>query len=302
MLECLMAARVAAFMNFKGGVGKTASVVNLAACLARQENRRVLVVDLDAQANASLWLMTLAQWQEHVSRPQRTVTQIFSDYIRGTNSFDFDKAVVRGVPFDEAPLIEKLDLLPSSVELLKIEDRIHDTRQAHPHTFLRRALAPVLDDYDDILLDCPPNVYSVTRNALFAADYLIVPYIPDFLSLSGAEVLVELVSDFYDRVAGQLSGRKRPAIAGFLVSHFMSRQNVLEQGSNDLEVLADILRRSGKVHSQARVLRPPIRRCVQVAASAGAHRPVVLYAPTSNGALDYSDLARDYLDHFDRLK
>jgi chromosome partitioning protein len=297
-----MAARVVAFMNFKGGVGKTSSVVNLGACVARYHKSRVLIVDLDAQANSSLWLMTLDQWKEHTSKVSRTVTQIFSDYIKGTSVFDFDKAIVKGVPRRDLSLIPTLDLLPASVDLLKIEDRIHDSRQSNPHTFLRRALTPVLDSYDYIFLDCPPNVYSVTRNALFAADDIIVPYIPDFLSLSGVEVLAELVHEFYERVSAQLAGRRTPGITGFLVSHFMSRQNVFEQGVNDIEILCDVLIASGRIRKQARVLKPNIRRCVRVAEAAGYHLPVILHDVSSNGAIDYSAVAGDLLTLLKNIK
>ncbi len=297
-----MAARVVAFMNFKGGVGKTAGVVNLGACLAQFHNRRVLIVDLDPQASASLWLLTLDQYREHTSRAARTVTQLFSDYIKGTNAFDIDKAVIRGVPSREVPLIPTLDLLPATVDLIRIEDRIHDARHHLPHTFLRRSLVTVLDRYDYILLDCPPNFYSVARNAVFAADDIVVPYIPDFLSLSGVEVFTELVVDFYKKIANHLTGRRKPGISAFIVSHFMSRQNVFEQGANDLEILADVLRAAGKIRKEARVLQPNIRRCVRVAEAAGLHLPVTLHNGQSNGAIDYAALADDFLAQMGSLK
>ncbi len=297
-----MSARVVAFMNFKGGVGKTSNVVNIGACLASQHASRVLIVDLDAQANASLWLLTLEQWKEHTANPARTVAQIFSDYIRGSNVFQFDKAIVPGVPARGVPLLPKLHLLPSSVDLLKIEERISDSRQHLPHTFLRRSLATVLDDYDYILLDCPPNVYSVTRNGLFAADDIIVPYIPDFLSLSGVEVLADIVTDFYARTAAQRSARREPGISAFVVSHFMARQNVFEQGANDIEILCDVLRARGKIKKQARVLGPNIRRCVAVAESAGEHLPVILHNAASNGAVDYSSLTAHLIQHLKEIR
>ncbi len=297
-----MAARVVAFMNFKGGVGKTASVVNLGACLAQFHNQRVLVVDLDPQASASLWLMTLDQYRDHTARAARTVSQLFNDYIKGTNAFDIEKAIVRGVPFREVPLIPKLDLLPAAVDLIKIEERIQDSRQNLPHTFLRRSLVAVLDRYDYILLDCPPNFYSVARNAVFAADDIVVPYIPDFLSLSGVEIFTDLVADFYKKIANHLTGRRKPGISAFIVSHYMARQNVFEQGVNDLEILADLLRDAGKVRKEARVLQPGIRRCVRVAEAAGRHLPVILHDRQSNGAIDYSALADDFTTQLRAIK
>lgn len=111
-----MPGKVIAFVNFKGGVGKTANVVNIAACLAKYHQKKVLVADLDAQCNSSLWLMRPEELEKHNRDLKRSVYQIFRDRIVGSRGFDFAKAVVRGVPRQEYPLLANLDLLPSSVE------------------------------------------------------------------------------------------------------------------------------------------------------------------------------------------
>lgn len=124
-----MSSKVLAFINFKGGVGKTATVVNIGAMLAKLHGKKVLIVDLDPQSNSSLWLMRPDRWREHVARGRRSTFQIFDDAMQGKTRFNFDDSVVKGVVtwtgFTDLP---KLHLLPASVELLRVEDRIHEMR------------------------------------------------------------------------------------------------------------------------------------------------------------------------------
>ena len=179
-----------AFINFKGGVGKTAMVVNIGASLAYYHHKKVLIVDLDPQSNASLWLMQPQHWRNHTQRGVRSTYQLFLDHIKGTKHFDFEEAVVPGVPWHGGvSLLPHLDLLPAAVELLRVEDSIHHNKFVQFYKFVFMSLKPYFDKYDYVFFDCPPNVYAVTQNALFAADACVVPYVPDFLSLSGFNIL-----------------------------------------------------------------------------------------------------------------
>ena len=118
-----MTCRVIAFVNFKGGVGKTANVVNIAASLAATHEKRVLVVDLDAQCNASLWLLRKEVWRRHTDGLRNSTYQLFKDRVVGTRLFDFEQATIQGVPMSEAGdrLIGSLHILPGVVELLEVE-------------------------------------------------------------------------------------------------------------------------------------------------------------------------------------
>ena len=296
-------AKVIAFVNFKGGVGKTASVVNIGADLAKFHGQRVLIVDLDAQSNSSLWLMRPPHWRTHVENKKNTVSQLFIDHLQGSHGFEFEEAVVRGVPRHEQdlPLIANLDLLPAAVDLIKTEYRLRQKSATPYFTFLHRALKEVRQQYDYILLDCPPNVFSITENALFAADHLVIPYIPDFLSLSGFECFVDLIEDFFDRASGQMTLRRRPKVAAFLISHYTQRRQVFTHGINELENLINQLRPEGKIHAKAEILTPYIRHCVRVAESTSEHLPVCLHDPSSNGAQDYADLTQNFLYHFESV-
>ena len=117
-----MSSKVLAFINFKGGVGKTATVVNIGATLAKLHEKKVLIVDLDPQSNASVWLMRPDRWREHVAKGRRSTFQIFDDALHGKPRFNFEEALVQGVVtwtgFTDLP---RLHLLPASVELLRIE-------------------------------------------------------------------------------------------------------------------------------------------------------------------------------------
>lgn len=296
-----MGAKIIAFINFKGGVGKTANVVNIGAALAKYHDRKVLIVDLDAQSNASLWLMQPQHWREHTRDLTRSVYQIFYDHIVGTSLFHFERAIVKGVPHQKFPLIANLDLLPSVVEMISIEDKIHQNRYAPMYTFLFKSLSPFLDGYDYVFLDCPPNLYSVTKNALFTADYCVIPYIPDFLSLSGFEVLVDTIQEFYNRVSARMTARKKPQVAAFIINHFAQRKNVFELGINELKILIHQLKPSGKIHPQAALLTPYVRFNVHIAESTSEHLPVILHNPGSIGAMDYADLTQNFIKLFEEI-
>jgi chromosome partitioning protein len=292
-------ARVIAFVNFKGGVGKTANVVNIGACLAKYHEKRVLIVDLDAQCNSSLWLMKPEDLEKHNKDLSRCVYQIFRDKIVGSSVFDFAAAVVRGVPRREYPLIANLHLLPSAVELAKIEDQIHQIRSVAAFTILYDVLKSHFTGYDYVFLDCPPNLYTVSKNALFAADYCIVPYIPDYLSLSGFQNLADMIEDFYTRLSGQMTARRRPQIAALIINHFVKQRNVFETGVNEFEIMINQLRANGKIHPRAQCLHPYIRFNVQVAESTNEHLPVILHNEGSIGAMDYADLTQNFIHHFE---
>lgn len=297
-----MPATVIAFLNFKGGVGKTANAVNIGASLAAYHKKRVLIVDLDAQSNSSLWLMKPDDWRRHTKGLKRSVFQIFSDKIVGTKLFDFRKALVQGVPRREFPLIANLDLLPSVVEMIKIEDQIHQVKSLSAYTALYHALKPCSDLYDYIFLDCPPNLYSVSKNALVAAHYCVVPYIPDYLSLSGFEILVDMVHEFCNRMGGYFTSRGRPQIAAFIINHFALQKNVFETGVNEFEMALNQIRPSGKIHPKAVCLKPYVRFNVHVAESTNEHLPIFLHKPKSIGAMDYADLTQNFIHHFEGIQ
>jgi chromosome partitioning protein len=298
-----MSSKVLAFINFKGGVGKTATVVNIGATLAKLHEKRVLIVDLDPQSNSSVWLMRPDRWRDHVLRGRRSTFQIFDDALQGKARFNFDEALVKGVVtwtgFTDLP---SLHLLPASVELLRIEDRIHELRAPVIYQILDLALGTRFKQYDYVLLDCPPNLYSTTKAAIFSSDTCIVPYVPDYLSLSGFQVLAEQIVEMREKFAPYLPGRRKPNIGALIVSHYRQTGNVFRLAVNELELSMAALRQEGMLSEQAILLQPYIRHCVRVAESTSEHLPVILYAPGSIGAQDYADLTQRLVDLFESKK
>src|SRR6201986_2592389 len=233
-----MSAKVLAFINFKGGVGKTACAVNIAATMEKLHDKKVLIVDLDPQSNSSLWLMRPDVWREHVAKGRRSTFEIFDDAIQGKDRFNFDESVIKGVTtwtgFVELP---QLHLLPASVELLRIEDRIHELRPPALYRILDRALRDYIDRYDYVFFDCPPNLYTTTKNAIFLSDSCVVPYVPDYLSLSGFQVLAEYIEELRGKYTDSTGERRHPNVGAVVVSQYRQNGNVIHSAINKTENL-----------------------------------------------------------------
>lgn len=211
---------ITSVINLKGGVGKTTLTVALAHYLAQEHRRRVLVVDLDPQTNATVSLIPEHDWKARDARGQ-TLYGLFRDLLDGTRRFDPRQAIVANVS-NVGGGIYGLDLLPCSIRLISIQDDV--TRLAQPGlslstpvTALRERLGEALTAYDHVLMDCPPALGVITQSGLLLSDYFLVPVVPDILSLQGVLPVLDLIATF-----GQKAGR---AIAplGTVVSKYNGR-------------------------------------------------------------------------------
>ncbi len=190
---------VTSLINLKGGVGKTTLTLSLAHFLALEHHKRVLVIDLDPQTNATVCLIPENEWKVR-DETGRTLYQLFLDQIKGVKRFDADEAIVRNVS-NVSGGVEGLDLLPSSLQLIKIQDRLtqvtdFDSYQRGPIFALRDALADVLPYYDHVLIDCPPSIGIVTLNGLAISDSYLIPVVPDILSVLGIPPILDRVAHF----------------------------------------------------------------------------------------------------------
>lgn len=186
-----MTTTIISFINLKGGVGKTTTTINIASVLA-ELGHRVLVIDLDPQTNATVSLIDQKEWQDCQDNKQ-TIFHLFDDKLNDSNYFDIKKAILKSVGG-----LKNLDLLPSSIYLLENQDsiiRISDHGGQHIEV-LNHEINKVKDQYDYILIDCPPSLGAVTLNGLNISHYYVVPTTPDIFSKYGIQQVINRIEKF----------------------------------------------------------------------------------------------------------
>ncbi len=193
-------ARVISVINLKGGVGKTQLTVALAEFSVIQHSKRVLVIDLDPQTNATVMMMDENAWLQR-NQQGRTLMQLFSDKLNNTSHFDVQNSIVSRASNISHWSTYRLSLLPSSLDLIALQDRLVLIQAGtfyvgSPVIALKEAVSPIMSDYDLILIDCPPNLGIITLNGLYMSDYFLIPVIPDILSTYGIPQIIDRVSQF----------------------------------------------------------------------------------------------------------
>ncbi|MDF3300021.1 ParA family protein [Streptomyces sp. K1PA1] len=250
-------AKIIAMCNQKGGVGKTTSTINLGAALA-EYGRRVLLVDFDPQGALSVGL--------------------------GVNPMELDLTVYnllmeRGMSADEVLLktaVPNMDLLPSNIDLSAAEVQL--VSEVARESTLQRALKPLMDDYDYIVIDCQPSLGLLTVNALTAAHKVIVPLECEFFALRGVALLTETIEKVQERLNPELE------LDGILATMYDSRT------VHSREVLARVVEAFDD-----HVYHTVIGRTVRFPETTVAGEPITTYASNSVGAAAYRQLAREVL-------
>ena len=200
-------ARRIAFINYKGGVGKTSLVVNLAACLAKL-GKRILLCDFDTQSNASIWLLKLERWNKINAANEGALYSIFDP-----GRARLRDIVVKDVVQDKAgaKALPGLDLVPTTFNLVDLESEYIGDPKRPAYLIFQQQLAEIEGGYDFILFDCPPNILRASQCGLFSANEIYVPANPDALSLIGFTLLVEKLSKFHALSASFRTGAMGPA-------------------------------------------------------------------------------------------
>ncbi len=282
-------ARRIAFVNYKGGVGKTSLIVNVATCLAMQGNR-VLLCDLDTQSNASIWLLRLERWNQLASAADRTLFRLFQPAPP-----PLAELIVRDVVQDREgrPALLGLDLLPTSFNLVDLEaDFVSDPRKP-PYALFREQLATVEKDYDYILFDCPPNILRASQCGVFSAGEIYVPSNPDALSLIGFTLLVEKLAVFHDTSAGFRRAAYGPPaqVEGILFNAVKANTDV-EVPKMRMQLRLNQFKTARRVSRSARIFTAMIRDATLVRRAVTLGLPVPLVSAET--AADSAGIVSDY--------
>jgi chromosome partitioning protein len=250
--------KIISIASQKGGVGKTTTAINLGACLA-QESKRVLIVDIDPQGNATSGLGINGNDQR------------LSTYEVLIGQSEIQQSVM-------PTALATLDLLPAGQRLSGAEVEL--VGMMARETRLKTCLAKVVTDYDYILIDSPPALGLLTINSLTASDSVLIPLQCEYLALEGLTQLIGAIRLVQDHLNPALR------IEGVLLTMFDARLNLSQQ-------VADEAR---KFFSD-RVYKTVIPRNVRLSEAPSFGKPIVLYDPHSSGAESYRELAREVIEH-----
>lgn len=250
-----MKAKIFTIANHKGGVGKTTTTASLGAVLA-MKGKKVLVIDLDAQQNLTYSL----------------------------TGKEFDKSVyhslIKGESLEPVNIRENLDIVPASLEMARAELDL-STKMAR-EGILKNLLTPLKNQYDYILIDCPPSLGIVTTNALVASDELLILLTAEVLPLKGLAMLDDVVEEVKRLVNPNLE------IGGVIVTRYDKRRSL------NREVIKQLEGRYGD-----KVFDTKIRENIVLAEMPMSGQTIFEYDPKSNGAKDYMELTEEFLTNFD---
>jgi chromosome partitioning protein len=255
-----------AILNQKGGVGKTTTTVNLAAALAN-EGQRTLVLDLDPQAHATLHLGLL---------PGRSGPSMY-------------EVLAENLPIEKCrrTVADRLDCCGSHIDLAAAEVELINT--VGREVILRDQLESVADEYDFVLMDCPPSLGILAINALCAATEVFIPLQAHFLALHGLSKLLETIHLVSKRVNRELK------VGGVVLCLYDAGTKHGAEVIEDLQGFFETRRGADAPWCAARVFQTRIRRNIRLAESPSFGQSVFQYAPTSRGAEDYASLAAEVL-------
>jgi chromosome partitioning protein len=298
-----MPGKIISLVNFKGGVGKTTLTVNLAASLAKEHDKKVLIVDLDPQSNSSIWLLRPERWSDLNAEGTFTNTSAALFYPQWTENI-----FIR--PFMDAagPYLPKLYLCPANLQMLKLEQIILKTflkrrmdgvyRIGDEYFFFARGARLLRDIFDYVLIDCPPNLYFGTCNALVHSDFILIPSIPDTLSTSG---LRQMIRQMETNLSPMLkTGRLKhvPKIVGIAITRFEWNTNEHKEGLTKIEQIVSEFHDGDHflVDSTTSVFADqPLKKFKINEEAVGEGLPLCLFAPGSQAYNDVKAFTQAFL-------
>jgi cellulose biosynthesis protein BcsQ len=295
---------VIATVNMKGGVGKTTLTVNIATCLAKIHRKKVLVVDLDTQISATLSMISPAEFAK-CRKEKRTLRHLVSQAIAryGAQVEDPEKKVyqIKDIVIPHVCQVQGLDLLVGDIdlydeflvsEMLYNRSLLYEQKQSFQQTWsnfeqtlIQGILAPAIQNYDFIILDCAPGYNLITRSSIVASDYYLMPARPEPLSVVGIQLLerrIEKLREIYrddKSVNIQLLGIVFSLSAGFTLSRYYDK--VMDRVSNDF--------------SSTKIFKTKIPNDVNIAKAVDDFIPVSLSKPNSSGAKAFAEATVELL-------
>lgn len=263
--------RKIAIINQKGGVGKTTTAVNLSAALAAT-GQRVCLLDLDPQAHATL----------HFGVPIHEQPASIYDVLTGN-------AILAAV---RQQVDENLWLVGSHIDLAATDMELADV--AGRESILRNRLAEDAQEFDFLLIDCPPSLGVLTINALTAVDEVFIPLQPHFLALHGLSQLLETI--------GLVAARFNPnlRLGGVVLCLYEASTRLASEVAHDVDQFLTRSQGDSTPWSQATTYQTRIRRNIRLAEAPSFGQSILRYAPTSHGAIDYRQLAAEILQEVAR--
>jgi cellulose biosynthesis protein BcsQ len=286
---------IIAMVNMKGGVGKTTVTVNLATCLVKNYGRRVLVVDLDTQINATLSLMPPSQFTELKQKKYTLKTLIDQAHQSNkTTIIPIQKIIKHNIC-----QVRGLDLLPGDIDLYDdflLSEVIYSQSQGEQKNFtaawnylednlIRKVLKPVIHDYDWIIMDFSPGDHLMTRSGILASDYYIIPAKPEPLSVIGIGILEGRIKQLKE------SKRTNIKLMGLVFTSLGRASNMTENVKNRLSY--DL--------GKEIIFQTEIPMNVAIARAVEQYQPVVITEPQSPGAKAFYQLSQEFLDKFVKI-
>ena len=269
-------AQVISLIQMKGGVGKTTCAVNLASYLAKEHQKRVLLVDFDPQTNATLSLISEERWRDW-EKDRGTMADVLEveHKRKGAPMAKLEDCIVK----DVNPALPGLHLVPSHLKLTFLDLDLA-ARPGRERIFSRK-LEKVLLDYDIVLCDCPPNLMIGTQNAVFASDWYLVPMQPDFLSSVGLSLLQDRLG--YLRKSLEFKLRCLGIVFSRVRRHINFHQETMQRLKSD------------KAFKRIYFFDSVSPENIGLGEAPMAAQPINLYDPSATGADAFGALAKEFL-------
>jgi chromosome partitioning protein len=288
-------ATVISTVNMKGGVGKTTLTVNLATCLAKFHQKRVLVLDLDAQISATLSLMSPHEFAQ-LRRKKRTLSYLLESIIKPN---PYNKLTIDDIIFSSACEIQGLDLLPGDIELYDeylVSETLHHQAILQEdlgfdnawnnleRVLIKKIIAPIQDRYDYIIMDCAPGYNLLTRSGLCSSDFYLLPARPEPLSIVGIQLLERRIIKL--KANHQETQPINPNLLGIVF--ILSGGGLLSRYYNQ------VMRRVQQDFQPHQIFANAIPMDVNVAKAVDMFVPAVAAMPSSSGSKAFMKLTEEF--------